>query len=207
MRAKASITTRRRAQVSGAASMSSAQSARRRGRRASAVALSRRATASSQSSRRKQRRTRPAKWKRKHRRFTHASSLLRARNHCRLAGSKTSTDTALAPPTTATALSTSAAAEPFAAVAVAAAARPPRQGDDDDDDDAGSEGCFDSKVDSKHVCRASCSSCTSVITHPSFSEGDEVTCWAPTGSLREGKGPFQEYPYECGSHECIKIHE
>ena len=128
-------------------------------------------------------------------------------NHRRLAGSKTSTDTALAPPTTATALSTSAAAEPFAAVAVAAAARPPRQGDDDDDDDAGSEGCFDSKVDSKHVCRSHCSYCTNVNTHPSFSEGDEVTCWAPTGSLREGKGPFQEYPYECGSHECIKIHE
>ena len=87
-------------------------------------------------------------------------------NHRRLAGSKTSTDTASAQP-----------------------------------------GCFGSKKDSKHVCRSSCSSCTDVITHPSFSEGEEMTCWAPTGDLREGKGTFEEYPYECGSHECIKIHE
>ena len=92
-----------------------------------------------------------------------------------------------------------AAATPAPAPApIAAAARPPSNRQKD---------CFDSKVDSKHVCQSECSYCTNVITHPSFEEGDEVTCWAPTGSLREGKGPFQEYPYECGSDECFKIHE
>ncbi len=109
--------------------------------------------------------------------------------HRRLAGSKTSTNTALDPPTTVTAPTTTT---------IAAAARPPSNRQKD---------CFDSKVDSKHVCQSKCSYCTNVITHPSFEEGDEVTCWAPTGSLREGKGPFQEYPYECGSDECFKIHE
>ena len=72
--------------------------------------------------------------------------------------------------------------------------------------------CFASKVDTKILdgCQG-CGSCGYVATKPSFSEGDEVTCWAPAHE-RVRRLPSllwysPEYPYTCGNSDCYKIHE
>merc|ERR1711865_670102 len=72
--------------------------------------------------------------------------------------------------------------------------------------------CFASKVDTKILdgCQG-CGSCGYVATKPSFSEGDEVTCWAPAHE-RVRRLPSllwysPEYPYTCGNSDCYKIHD
>jgi len=61
--------------------------------------------------------------------------------------------------------------------------------------------CFESKTDTVSVCSQQCWECERTKTSPTFKEGEERICWAPT------PGTTPRFPYSCGNAQCYKVFE